>query len=87
MHFTPLVFSMDGMMRQETTAFVKRLGKHLAIKWDSLFSCVIDYLLTRLSIACAQDTHCTLRGLRTPVHNMSYMLPQFDDGAGISLMY
>ena len=42
MHFTPLVFSVDGMMGQEMEAFVKRFGKHLAIKWDTLFSCVID---------------------------------------------
>ena len=87
MHFTPLAFRVDGMMRRETKAFVKRLRKHLAIKWDIPLSCVIDYLLTRLSIACAQATHPTLRGSRTPVHNMSYMLLQFDDGACISLMY
>ena len=87
MHFTLLIFSVDSMMGRETEAFVKRLGKHLAIKWDSPLSCIIDYLLTRLSIACAQATHRTLRGLRTPFHNMSYMFPQLDDGAGLSLMY
>ena len=87
MHFTLLVFSVDSMMGRETEAFVKRLEKHLAIKWDSLFSCVIDYLLTRLSIVCARTNHLTLCGLRIPVHNMSYMLPQFDNGTDISLMY
>ena len=89
-HFTPLVFSVDGvdgMMGREREAFMKRLGKHLAVKWDSPFSRIIDYLLTHLSIACTRATHRTLRGSRTPVQNLSYMLPQFDDGAGIFLMY
>ena len=74
MHFAPLVFSMDGMMGRETEAFVKRLGNHLAIKWDSPFLRLIDYLLTCLRITCTRAIHQTLRGSRTPVHNMSYML-------------
>ena len=31
-HFTPLVFSVDGVMRREAQAFIKRLAKHLALK-------------------------------------------------------
>ena len=87
MHFTPLVFSIDGVMGRETEAFIKRLGKHLALKWDRPFPRVINYLLTRLSIACVRVTHFTMRGYRIPVHDMSYMLPIFEDRAGMSLIY
>ena len=87
MHFTPLVFSIDGVMGRETDAFVKILAKHLALKWDRPFSRVIDYLLTRLSIACVRATHRTMRSSRILVHDMSYMLPIFKDGMGMSLMY
>ena len=61
MHFTLLVFSVDGMMGQETEAFMKRLRKHLAIKSDSPFPRIIDYLLSRLSISNAWATQKTLQ--------------------------
>ena len=86
-HLTSLVFSIDEVMGRETEAFVKRLAKHLALKWDRPFSRVIYYLLTILSIACVQATHHTMRGSCIPVHDMSYMLPIFEDGAVMSLMY
>ena len=54
-YFNPLVFSVDRMVGREMEAFVKRLGKHLDIKWDQLFLRIIDYLLACLSTACAES--------------------------------
>ena len=87
MHFTALVFSIDGMMGRETEAFVKRLAKHLASKWERHFSMVIDYLLNRISIDCVCAAHRTMRGLRILVWDMSRALPVFDDGAGMTLLF
>ena len=42
--FTPLVFSVDGLMGQETNAAVKRLASHLASKWSQQYSVVCGYL-------------------------------------------
>ena len=87
MNFTPLVFSIKRVMGRETEAFVKHLVKHLELKWDCPFLRVIDYLLTRLSIACVRATHRTMQGSCILVQDMSYMLPIFEDGTGMSLMY
>ena len=57
MHFTPLFFSVNGMLGRDNDGFVKRLDRHLSVKYDSPLSRVINYLLTRLRIACAQATH------------------------------
>ena len=36
----------DGMIGQETKAFVERLVKYFALKWDRTFSQVINYVLS-----------------------------------------
>lgn len=86
MHFTPLVFSTDGMMGRETEAFLKRMAHHLMEKWRRPYSRVVSYLMMRMSIACVRATHHTLRGSRQPVRDRSYPIPVFEDGAGIALM-
>ena len=84
MHFTPLVFSTDGMMGRETKAFLKRLSHHLTARWRR--PKVVSYINVRMSIACVRATHRTLRGSRQPVRDRSYPVPTFEDGAGIALM-
>ena len=87
MNFTPLVFSVDGAMGKETEAFIKRLAKHLSIKWDRPFLRIIYYILTGLRIAFVQATHQTMQGFRIPVKATSHTLPIFEDGAGMPLMF
>ena len=64
MHFSPLIFGVDGMVRRETKDFVKRLAKHRSSKWEQPLFTVIDYLLTCLSIACVRATHRMTMGSR-----------------------
>ena len=86
MNFTPLVFSTDGMMGKEAQAFTKRLAHHLTLRWRRPYSRVLGYMKVRLSIACVRATHRTLRGSRTPVRDVGYPVPSFEDGAGMSLL-
>jgi hypothetical protein len=84
-HFTPFVVSTDGMMGREASTFAKRLSAKLAEKWQKPYSQVCGYVNTRLSIATVRATHLCLRGSRVPAHQISVRLPQWEDGAGLSL--
>ena len=84
--FELLVFSVDKVTGQETKAFIKGLAKYLLLKWNCLFLMMIVYTLTDLSITRVSTICHTMWGSRIPVKDMSYMLPVFEDWAGMSLM-
>ena len=86
MYFTPLVFRTDGMMGREAKAFNKSLARHLTLRWRRSYSRVLSYMKVHLSIACVLATHRTLRGSRTPVQDVGYLVPSFEDGSVISLL-
>ena len=73
-------------MWQKTKVFMTRLIEHLSIKWDQPLWGVIDYVLTSLNITCVRATHCIIWGPHIPVKDMSYILPIFEDEAGMSSM-
>jgi hypothetical protein len=82
-HFTPLVYSVDGVAGPETRGAEKRLAFHLAKKWNREYSEMCGYVRTRMSIAVVRSNTLLLRGQRKgrgviqrPVH---------EDGAGVSL--
>ena len=84
-HFTPLVFSVDGLMGREAEAFLKRLSQKLARKWDRPYSQVCGYVKARVSIALVRATHLCLRGSRIPADRISHRRSQWEDGAGLGL--
>ncbi len=49
-HFTPLVFSVDGMLGTEAIAATKRLAAHLASKWKRTYSEVCGFTRSRLPL-------------------------------------
>ena len=63
-HFTPLVFSADGLRGTEADAAIKRLATLLAKKWSRTYSQVCGFVRSRLSIALARSTSLCLRGTR-----------------------
>ena len=63
--FTPLCVSVDGLMGKEATAFVKRIGDNLSLKWNKPYSEVICWLRTRLSFAIIRATILCLHGACT----------------------
>ena len=68
-HFTPLVFSVDGLMGTETKAASQRLASLLSSKWKRSYSDVCGYVRSRLSVALARSTSRCLRAERTPVQS------------------
>jgi hypothetical protein len=82
-HFTPLVFSVDGLRGGEAQAASKRLASRLATKWGRTYSEVCGFVRSRLSVALARSTSQCLRGTRDPSsRTASY---QWETGAGLGL--
>ena len=73
--FTPLCFSVDGLMGTETKMFMDRLADFLATKWERLYSIVVHWLRIKLSFALLRATNLCLRGTRCKirsVHTLAY---------------
>jgi hypothetical protein len=82
-HFTPLVFSVDGLRGIEAQAASKRLASCLSVKWKRTYSEVCGFVRSRLSVALACSTSQCLRGARDPsARKPSY---QWDSGTGLGL--
>ena len=76
--FTPLCFTIDGLVAPEMSSFMKRLADRLAVKWDLSYSVTINWLRSRLSIALLRATNLCIRGSRTKWRGLA-----FEDGGGI----
>ena len=82
-HFTPLVFSVDGMRGAEATAASRRLAQLLSAKWKRNYSDVCSFVRSRLSVALARAASQCLRGARDPSSKITR--PTWDSGAGLGL--
>jgi hypothetical protein len=81
--FTPLVFSVDGLLGKEATAASKRLASSLAAKWKRSYSEICGYVRSRLSIALIRSSSRCLRADRTPTQR--FRNPTWDSGTGLGL--
>ncbi|MEJ2330924.1 MAG: hypothetical protein P8Z33_13945, partial [Gammaproteobacteria bacterium] len=81
-HFTPLIYSVDGMAGLETQAAEKRLASLLARKWTRAYSEMVGFVRARLALAVVRANTLLIRGTRRRGRTLR---PIFDDGAGISL--
>ena len=81
--FTPLVFSIDGLLGKEATAASKRLASCLAAKWKRSYSEICGFVRSRLSIALVCSSSRCLRGDRNPTHR--FHTPMWDSGTGLGL--
>ena len=85
--FTPIVVSTFGGMGQEAEKFHKRLAQLISEKRNEPYSCVVNYIRTRLRFTLLKSVLTSLRGVRgknlnekiTPVSSLSFNLIQFDD--------
>ena len=83
--FTPLVFSIDGLMAVETTAAVKRLSSLLSTKWNRTYSEVCGFVRSRIALSLVRATSLCLRGPRSaPSHTTS---PYWESGSGLALYW
>ena len=82
-HFTPLVFSVDGMRGAEADAASKRLAALLSEKWKRSYSEVCGYVRSRLSFAIARTLTLCLRGVRDPTARIA--TATWESGPGLNL--
>jgi hypothetical protein len=81
--FTPLVFSIDGLLGKEATAASKRLASSLAGKWKRSYSEICGYVRSRISIALVRSSSRCLRADRTPTQR--FRNPMWESGTGLGL--
>ena len=67
MHFTTLVFSVDGLEGPEAQAACKRLASRLAAKWNWNYAQVCGFVQYCLSFTLVRLTSRCLRGTRNPI--------------------
>jgi hypothetical protein len=82
-HFTPLVFSVDGLRGTEAGTAEKRVSSLLAEKWKRNYSEVCGFVRSRLSIALVRSASLCLRGARDPTARAT--LVAMTDGASLGL--
>ena len=62
--FTPLIFSVDGMMAIESKIFLRRLADRLASKCDKPYSIITNWVKLRLNFAILRASNLCIRGTR-----------------------
>jgi hypothetical protein len=82
--FTPLVYSVDGLLGSEARAASKRLACLLSQKWKCAYSDVCGYVLSRQALALVRTTSLCLRGTRNPSDCARYRSAAFECGSGLS---
>ena len=63
-HFTPLVFSVDGMAGREAKKAMKHLASMLAEKWERPHGQVAHFVKTSMAISLCRSVTLMLRGGR-----------------------
>jgi hypothetical protein len=82
-HFTPLVFSVDGLRGPETTAAMKKLASSLSHKWERTYSQVAWYVRSRVALTLVRATHVCLHDARDPSARAKHSV--WDSGSGLAL--
>jgi hypothetical protein len=62
--FTPMVYSVDGIAGCEARNAAKRLGTHLASKWNCEYSQMVFYVRVRMAIAVVCANSLLIHGSR-----------------------
>ena len=81
--FTPLVFSVDGLVGKECDAAIKRVSSLISQKWRRTYSQVCGFVRSRLCIALVRCASRCLRWDRTPSFKPSRI--PWDSGTGLRL--
>ena len=78
--FTPLCYSVDGMVCKATRAAEKCLASLLSVKWDRQYSEMVNFIRTRMSLAVVRSNTLLLRSER--MHTWHRRAPE--DGSAIA---
>jgi hypothetical protein len=82
-HFTPLVFSIDGLRGAEAAAASQKLASLLSAKWKRTYSQVCGFVRSRITLALVRAASRCLRADRT--RSARAPVTPWDNGAGLSL--
>ena len=66
LHFTPLVFSVDGLEGSECSAARKKLASKLSAKWNRQFSQICGFVRSRMALTLVRAASRCFRGNRAP---------------------
>ena len=80
--FVPFIVSTDGCLGEAAEAFLKRLGRRLAEKWQRAYSQVFGFIKARMSIAILRASSQCLRGPRGRVQGAVCVM---EDGAALGV--
>ena len=85
-HFTPMVYSADGIAATEARAAEKRLARHMSTKLKREYSEMVNFVRSRMSLAIVRYNSWMLRGARDTEAWVYRRRPVMEDGTAISLM-
>ena len=77
--FTPLCFTIDGLMGKESKSFLKRLAEGLSARWDNHYSVSMNWVHTKLAFALLRATNLCLRGTQLIQRGVN-----IEDGSGVN---
>ena len=80
--FVPFIVSTDGCLGEAAEAFLKRLGRRLAEKWQRAYSQVFGFIKARMSVAILRASSQCLRGPRGRVQGAVCVM---EDGAALGV--
>ena len=83
LHFTPLVYSVDGLEGTKAKAARKRLASRLAAKWNRQYSQICGFVRSRLAFTLVRSTSRCLRGSRAPCQRVGSL--EWLSGSGARL--
>ena len=83
LHFTPLVFSVDGLEGPECKAAMKHLASKLAAKWNRQYSQIVSFVRSRLAFTLVRAASRCLRGTRTPKQRVGRL--EWASGSSVKL--
>ena len=78
--FTPMVYSVDGIVGQEAWNAEKRLATQLAGKWKREYLQMVYYVRVRMAIAMVQANSLLICGSRDQQQPLRPLIP---DGAAL----
>ena len=82
--FVPFIVSTDGCVGEQAEAFLKRLGRCLAEKWQRSYSQVMGFVRSRIGVAILNASNQCLRGPRTRVQGTVCTM---EDGAALAVVH
>ena len=80
--FLPFIVSTDGCLGEQAQAFLKRLGRKLADKWQRAYSQVMGFIKARMAIAILRASSQCLRGPRKSIQSLGCIM---EDGAALGV--